>query len=76
LFVFFLQNLSWQIYRLNRQRIKQQHAGEIFGFTSCIARFPNDNACIIILSNLEQTSIDNLIESLTDILFEEKIESN
>jgi hypothetical protein len=76
LFFFFFKNLSWHIYRLNRQRIKQQHAGEIFGFTSCIARFPNDNACIIILSNLEQTSMDNLIESLTDILFEEKTESN
>jgi hypothetical protein len=63
---------SWEIYRLKHHRIKQQHAGQIFGFTSCLARFPNDNACIIVLSNLEETSIDDLIDRLTDILFDEK----
>lgn len=62
---------SWQIYRLKHGRVKQQHEGQIFGFTSCFARFPNDNACLIILSNLEETSIEELTASLTDILFEE-----
>jgi hypothetical protein len=51
--------------------MRQQHTGQIFGFTSCLARFPNDNACIIILSNFEETSIDDLIERLADILFGE-----
>ena len=61
-------NCSWEIHRVKRGQIKQQHTGEIFGFTSCLARFPNDNACIIVLSNLEGISIDDLIESLTEIL--------
>lgn len=64
-------NFSWEIYRLDHGRIKQQHSGQIFGFTSCLARFPNDDACIIVLSNLEETSIDFLIERLTEILFQE-----
>jgi hypothetical protein len=71
-----LYNLSWQIYRLNRRRIKQQHAGQIFGFISCLARFPNDNACIIVLSNLEDALIDDLIDCLTNILFEEQNSSD
>jgi hypothetical protein len=62
---------SWEIYRLNNKRIKQQHIGEIFGFTSLIMRFPNDNACIIVLSNLEGISMEEISEHLTDILFEE-----
>lgn len=52
--------------------MKQQHTGQIFGFTSCLVRFPNDHASIIILSNLEETSMDDLIEQLTDLLFEKK----
>ena len=68
-FVFFL---SWEVFRVKHRRVKQQHSGEIFGFTSCLARFPNDDACIIILSNIESISIDDLVEALTNILFEEK----
>lgn len=63
---------SWEIHRLKHRRLRQQHLGQIFGFTSCLARFPNDNACIIILSNLEETSIEDLAESLSEILFDEK----
>ena len=62
---------SWEVHRLDRGRIRQQHSGQIFGFTSCLARFPQDDATIIVLSNLEETSIDDLIDRLTDILFEE-----
>ncbi|CAF3499257.1 unnamed protein product [Rotaria sp. Silwood1] len=64
--------LGWQIERSKHRRIKQQHTGEIFGFQSCLVRFPKDNACIIILSNLEETPIYDMIDKLTDILFEEK----
>ncbi|CAF0942660.1 unnamed protein product [Adineta steineri] len=63
--------LGWEIYRLKHRRIKQQHTGEIFGFTSCLARFPNDNACIILLSNVEDISLHDIIEQLTDILFQQ-----
>ena len=34
-------------------------------------RFPNQNACIIVLSNLEGISMEEISEHLTDILFEE-----
>lgn len=61
---------SWEVYRLKKGRVRQQHSGQIFGFTSCLARFPRDNACIIFLSNLEETSVDDVLEKLTDLLFE------
>ena len=64
--------LGWEIQRVKHRRIRQQHLGQIFGFMSCLARFPNDNACIIILSNLEQADIKDILEDLTDILFEDK----
>ena len=62
---------SWEVNRLKKGRIRQHHPGQIFGFTSCLARFPRDNACIIFLSNFEETSVDDVMETLTDILFEE-----
>jgi hypothetical protein len=62
---------SWVVQRIDSGRIRQHHVGQIFGFTSCLARFPRDNACIIILSNFEETPIDTIMERLTDILFEE-----
>ncbi|CAF0851302.1 unnamed protein product [Rotaria sordida] len=64
--------LGWEVERLKHRRIKQQHTGEIFGFYSCLARFPKDNACIIILTNLEGISVHDILDSLTDILFQEK----
>ncbi|CAF1266359.1 unnamed protein product [Adineta ricciae] len=62
--------LGWKVYRLKHGRIKQQHTGQIFGFESCFVRFPDDHASIIILSNLEQASVESLVEDLTDILFQ------
>ncbi|CAF3340208.1 unnamed protein product [Rotaria socialis] len=64
--------LGWEIHRLKHGKVKQQHFGEIFGFISCLIRFPNDNACIIVLSNLEGTSMHEIADTLSDILFQEK----
>lgn len=45
------------------------HSGEIDGFTSNISRSPNDNMCIIILSNFEQTPISRINKDLIAIIF-------
>ena len=48
------------------------HNGETEGFRANITRFVNDNACIIILSNLEQTPVGKMSIDLAAILFGEK----
>lgn len=63
---------SWTVHKLKHGRIKQHHFGEIFGFNSALVRFPKDNACIILLSNLEGLLLDDIIDNLVDILFQEQ----
>jgi CubicO group peptidase (beta-lactamase class C family) len=43
------------------------HGGGINGFTAFITRFPQEEICIVILSNFELASIDDLTRDLTDI---------
>ncbi|MBN2092442.1 serine hydrolase [candidate division KSB1 bacterium] len=45
------------------------HNGEIDGFKANISRFINDDACIIVLSNFEQTPIGKISVDLAAILF-------
>ena len=47
------------------------HSGEIDGFTSNISRFTDDDICIIILSNFEQTPISRINKDLIAIVFGE-----
>jgi len=50
------------------------HNGETEGFRTNISRFINDDACIIILSNLEQTPVGKISIDLAAILFGEEYE--
>ena len=45
------------------------HVGQIFGFASLIMRYPDDKVTLIVLSNLETTSIDGIQTTISDIVF-------
>jgi CubicO group peptidase (beta-lactamase class C family) len=59
---------GWEI-GLLAGRPAQIHAGNIFGFGSFMARFPEDDAVIIILGNGLQLSPRGIAETLANILF-------
>ncbi|OHB66155.1 MAG: hypothetical protein A2Y77_13520 [Planctomycetes bacterium RBG_13_62_9] len=46
------------------------HSGETEGFCSTIIRFVDDDACLIVLSNLEGCSMGRIIQSLSALLFD------
>lgn len=56
----------------NRQTIS--HGGGIFGFSTMIQRFPQQDAVVIVLSNVENVSAGNIATSLAGALFGERIE--
>jgi hypothetical protein len=45
------------------------HSGEIDGFSSNISRFPDEDVCIIILSNFEHTPISRINKGIIAIVF-------
>jgi CubicO group peptidase (beta-lactamase class C family) len=51
-----------------------RHGGGINGFRSNIIRFVDDDACIIVLSNIESAPVNRISEDLIAILFGEKYE--
>lgn len=59
---------GWEIGHLAGRPV-QTHAGNIFGFGSFMARFPEDDATIIILGNGLQLSPRMIAEELANILF-------
>jgi CubicO group peptidase (beta-lactamase class C family) len=48
------------------------HGGAIDGFLSSISRYPDDDACIIVLSNNMQTPVSDIANTLSAIAFGEK----
>lgn len=56
----------------NRQTIS--HGGGIFGFSTMIQRFPEQDAVVIVLSNVANVSAGNVANSLAGALFGEKVE--
>jgi CubicO group peptidase (beta-lactamase class C family) len=50
------------------------HGGGIDGFTTMISRFPDDDAAVIVLSNVETANAGGVARGLVSILFEEKYE--
>jgi len=50
------------------------HSGGINGFVTNITRFPEENACIIILSNLANSNLRQITRDLTAILLGESYE--
>lgn len=59
---------GWAI--LDKPRKMITHSGGINGFVSNIARFPDDDVCIIVLGNSEDAESVNITSRLTAILFD------
>ena len=59
---------GWEIGQM-AGRPSKTHAGNIFGFGSFIARFPENDAVIIVLGNGLQMSPRSIAEDLARILF-------
>ena len=59
---------GWELGQMAGQP-SQTHAGNIFGFASFIARFPDEDATIILLSNGLQMSPRNISDELARFLF-------
>lgn len=64
---------GWKIeQQLNHKCIS--HAGGIEGFAAQISRYPEDNACMIVLSNFQHAPVNDMSRDLAAILFGEKYE--
>lgn len=64
---------GWQIDKLfGHKRIS--HSGGINGFVTNISRYPDDDACIIVLSNLEAAHMGKINRDLAAILFSKPYE--
>ena len=50
------------------------HGGGIFGFTTYIARFPDDDAFVVVLSNFTGGNMQSVARDLAGTLFGEKVE--
>lgn len=51
-----------------------RHGGGINGFTTDISRFPDDDACIIVLNNFSTGFIPEISDALAGILFGQEVE--
>lgn len=63
--------LGWGVVDVFNRRMAG-HNGETEGYRANITRFLNDDVCIIILSNLEQTQVGKMSIDLAAIIFGEK----
>lgn len=64
---------GWIIANLNGRKIIT-HDGSVNGFMTHIARYVDDDACIVILSNIMNSPINEISRDLRAILFGEKYE--
>jgi len=64
---------GWIIANLNGRKIIT-HNGSVNGFLTHIARYVDDDACIVILSNIENAPVHEISRDLKAILFGEKYE--
>jgi CubicO group peptidase (beta-lactamase class C family) len=64
---------GWAIGTLFNRRL-EHHNGEISGFVSNIARFPDQHVLIVVLSNRDGTQVDNITKDLAAITFGESYE--
>jgi CubicO group peptidase (beta-lactamase class C family) len=60
---------GWKILK-EFQRKVFAHAGKINGFSTAIRRYPDDDACVIVLSNLESVDAEKVAHDLGAILFD------
>lgn len=59
---------GWIIDSLNG-RLMVSHSGGIFGFTSNLVRVPEDDVCVVLLSNMETNSRDQITRRLLAIVY-------
>ena len=64
---------GWAIGTLLNRRI-EHHNGEISGFVSNIARFPDQHVLVIVLSNRDEIQADNITNTIAAITFGEPYE--
>lgn len=50
-------------------RLRISHTGGINGFSTHIARYPHDRACVILLSNVEGANVEAMADALAAIMF-------
>ncbi|MDQ3020739.1 MAG: serine hydrolase [Bacteroidota bacterium] len=65
---------GWEIRNVALGNINKNiisHSGDIFGFSTMITRYPNDNNCIILLSNSSSANIEDLNEGISEILYDQ-----
>ncbi|MEO8208935.1 MAG: serine hydrolase [bacterium] len=65
---------GWQIKNLKIGNVNKNavfHSGDIFGFTTLIKRYVDDNNCIILLSNSSNANIDAIDKSVSAILYDQ-----
>jgi D-alanyl-D-alanine carboxypeptidase len=75
MFTPFLNNYAYGWFRAPLFGHKMtSHGGGINGFSTAINRFPDDDVCIVVLSNLASSSIGALANALAAIVFGEKYE--
>lgn len=58
--------LGWELYKLYERRVVA-HSGGLPGYVSNLARFPDDNLTIILLSNLGSAATPQITEALAAI---------
>lgn len=60
--------LGWQIDEFQGHR-KVGHTGRINGFRTYLGRYIDDRITIILLSNIETEEIQDLVEEMEEIIF-------
>jgi tetratricopeptide (TPR) repeat protein len=63
---------GWQIQNSDFGNLKKKtisHSGDIFGFSTIIIRFVDDNNCIILLNNFSNLNLEPLSKGIAEILY-------
>ncbi|NII28152.1 serine hydrolase [Pseudoflavitalea sp. X16] len=58
---------GWFIDTVSGKRVVQ-HGGGIFGFNTNLARIPSDDACVVLLCNMNTSTLDNINKAILSIL--------
>jgi CubicO group peptidase (beta-lactamase class C family) len=61
---------GWSVTKQHNRQVVS-HGGGIFGFNTMIQRFPEDDAVVIVLSNVENANAGKIADSLASVLFGE-----
>lgn len=64
---------GWKIIQQFKRKCIR-HAGGIEGFAAQISRYPENNACVIVLSNFQHAPVNDISRDLAAILFGENYE--